>query len=98
MPPAMAALLATLAAVLRTLARTLAHAWPANTSTADASPAWPALRPARASATPRSSSAPGSRSRSRPGCRGVLGCGDRGENGKIARHRGVPHNHNGVFR
>ena len=60
MPPAVAALLATLAAVLRTLAR----AWPARVSTADASPAWPAISPAPA--TPRSSSAPGSRSRSPP--------------------------------
>ena len=70
MPPhalaAVVALLATLAALLGALA----HAWPARASTADASPAWPALRLARASATPRSSSAPGLRSRSPPGCGG----------------------------
>ena len=84
MPPAVAALLATLGALLGALA----HAWPARASTADALPAWPALSPAPAAR--RSSSAPGLRSRSPPGCGGDLGCGDRGETGKIARHREVP--------
>ena len=84
MPPAVAALLATLAALLRTLAR----AWPARVSTADASPGWSAISPAPAERA--SSSVPGSRSRSPPGSGGDLGCGDRGGNGKIARYREVP--------
>jgi hypothetical protein len=85
-PAALAALLATLAALLATLAR----ASPAHASTADAPPPWPALRPACASATPRSSSAPNLRSRSPPGRAGILGCGHWGGMGKRARPGRVP--------
>ena len=83
MPPAVAALLATLAALLGALA----HAWPARASTADASPAWPALSPAPAA--PRNSSAPGLRSRSPPTYGGDLARGYRGGNGNLAGRDGV---------